>query len=152
MAEVLFYHLEHARLDDVLPGLLEKTLQRGWTAIVRAGTDETIKRLDEWLWTYRDDSFLPHGADPAPEVAARQPIWLTTTTERPNHADLLFVVDRAEFHMDEINEFQRCVLIFDGQDETALSGARAFWKSVKATRADATYWRQNQSGRWEKQA
>ena len=38
MTEVLFYHLERARLEGVLPGLLEKSLERGWKAVVRAGS------------------------------------------------------------------------------------------------------------------
>ncbi|MEO1014321.1 MAG: DNA polymerase III subunit chi [Pseudomonadota bacterium] len=151
MAEVLFYHLERARLETVLPGLLEKTLQRGWKAVVRAGASETVSYLDETLWTYRDESFLPHSADPDPDVAARQPVWLTTGRERPNAADLLFVVDRAELDPDEISAYERCVLIFDGADEEGLAAARALWKGLRGTDYDATYWRQNEAGRWEKQ-
>ena len=37
MTEILFYHLERAALESVLPGLLEKSLERGWKAVVRAG-------------------------------------------------------------------------------------------------------------------
>ncbi len=151
MTEVLFYHLERARLETVLPGLLEKTLQRGWKAVVRAGAEETLSYLDETLWTHRDESFLPHSADQDPDVAARQPIWLTTTSDRPNAADLLFVVDRANLHPDEILAYERCVLIFDGADETGLAAARALWKDLRETDHDATYWRQNKAGRWEKQ-
>jgi DNA polymerase III subunit chi len=61
MTEVFFYHLERAALEDVLPGLLEKTRERGWKALVRAGSDERIATLDSHLWTYREESFLAHG-------------------------------------------------------------------------------------------
>ena len=60
MTEILFYHLESGRLEDVLPGLLEKTLERGWRAVVQTGTKERAESLDGFLWTYRDESFLPH--------------------------------------------------------------------------------------------
>jgi hypothetical protein len=33
--EIWFYHLERSTLDQVLPELLDKTLQRGWCARVR---------------------------------------------------------------------------------------------------------------------
>ena len=33
--EVWFYHLERTSLDQALPELLEKTLARGWKALVR---------------------------------------------------------------------------------------------------------------------
>ena len=37
MAELWFYHLERGELERALPPLLEKCLQRGWRALVRAG-------------------------------------------------------------------------------------------------------------------
>ena len=35
MTEILFYHLQHQPLERVLPTLLEKTLERGWRAVVQ---------------------------------------------------------------------------------------------------------------------
>ncbi len=151
MTEVLFYHLERARLEDVLPGLLEKTLARGWRALVRAGSRARVEALDEYLWTYRDDAFLPHGAGLDGD-AARQPVWLTDGDDRLNDAEVLFIVDGARRPADALEPFARCVTIFDGGDETALGEARAFWKAVKAAGHEATYWRQTSAGRWEKQA
>lgn len=150
MTEVLFYHLERASLESVLPGLLEKTLERGWKAVVRCGSRETVARLDEVLWTYKDDSFLPHGA--GADAAAEQPVFLTDGAEIPNVADLLFLVDSAAADASAIGAFVRCVTIFDGGDEAAVASARAFWKDVKAAGHDATYWKQSAQGRWEKQA
>ena len=149
MAEVLFYHLERARLSHVLPGLLEKTLQRGWRAVVRTGAEEQLKNLDSLLWTYSDDSFLPHAG--AGE-GADHPIWLTAGGDMPNTPDLLFLVEGATAAVDELTGLTRCITIFDGADETALTRARDFWKLIKPTDHDATYWRQSPDGRWEKQA
>lgn len=146
--EVWFYHLERSGLDQVLPELLEKTLQRGWRALVRSPEPERIKHLDGWLWTYRDESFLPHGLADEPE-AARQPILLTTGEDNPNKADALFLIDGAE--AGALDAFTRCILLFDGGDETALATARKRWKEVKASGLPASYWRQAERG-WEKQA
>lgn len=150
MTEVLFYHLERASLESVLPGLLEKTLERGWRAVVRCGSRETALRLDEILWTYDDQSFLPHSADAA--IASGQPVFLTDSADIPNGADLLFLVDGAAAEASAINSFLRCVTIFDGGDEKAVADARSFWKDTKAAGHDATYWKQSPQGRWEKQA
>ncbi len=146
--EVWFYHLERTGLDQALPELLEKTLARGWKAIVRATGPARVEHLDGWLWAYRDESFLPHA--PADEPgAARQPILLTTGTENPNGADALFLVDGAE--PGELGDYTRCVVLFDGGDEEALATARRQWKSVKAKGLPASYWKQQGRG-WEKQA
>ncbi len=151
MTEVLFYHLERARLENVLPSLLEKTLSRGWRAVVRCGSRASVERLDEALWTYSDESFLPHSAAVNEEGASREPVWLTDTDDLHNNPDLLFLVEGARSSSDALSPFKRCILIFDGADEGALSDARHLWKAVKADGHDATYWRQSSSGAWEKQ-
>lgn len=150
MTEALFYHLERASLESVLPGLLEKTLERGWRAVVRCGTRATVERLDEALWTYSDDSFLPHAADR--ERSEAQPVFLTDGADVPNGANVLFLVDNAAAEPSSLAAFTRCVTIFDGGDEAAVASARTVWKEIRAAGHDATYWKQSPQGRWEKQA
>lgn len=146
--EVWFYHLERTGLDQALPELLEKTLARGWRAIVRAPGSERVEHLDSWLWSYRDESFLPHAPAEEPQ-AARQPILLTTGFENPNGAEALFLVDGAE--PGELAGYTRCVVLFDGNDQEALAHARKQWGAVKGQGLPVSYWRQ-QGSRWEKQA
>ena len=147
--EVWFYHLERTSLDQALPELLEKTLARGWKALVRAGSRERVDHLDGWLWSYRDDSFLPHGRDDEP-LADRQPVLITLGMENPNSADALFLIDGAE--PGDVSAYQRCVLLFDGRDEAALAQARGRWKTFKAQGLPVSYWRQGESGGWRKEA
>jgi DNA polymerase III subunit chi len=154
MTEVLFYHLERAALEDVLPGLLEKTRERGWKALVRAGSDERVGALDGHLWTYRDDSFLPHGRD-REQHAAEQPILLTTGSANTNGADVLFLVDGTQaedWAAAGVADAKRVVVIFDGRDPAALDAAREQWKQAKAASHEVTYWQQAVSGKWEKRA
>lgn len=166
MTEVLFYHLERAPLEAVLPQLLEKTLERGWKALVRVGSEERLRALDTHLWTWRDDAFLPHGTADQPH-AADQPVLLTTgapenapdsaadtapdaAPDNLNAADVLFAVDGAA--PDGLEGFTRCVVIFDGRDAAAVARARAQWKAAAAAGHDVTYWQQNENGRWERKA
>jgi DNA polymerase-3 subunit chi len=146
--EVWFYHLERTGLDQALPELLEKTLARGWKAIVRTTAAERVDHLDGWLWSYRDESFLPHG--PAGEPGeARQPILLTTGQGNPNGADALFLIDGAA--TGELSGYARCVVLFDGADPGRVAAARAQWKEVRAKGFAVSYWKQQARG-WEKQA
>jgi DNA polymerase III subunit chi len=147
--EVWFYHLERAALDQVLPELLEKTLSRGWRALVRSGDSERIEHLDSWLWAYRDDSFLPHGTAREPS-AGRQPILLTSSEDAENGAQALFVIDDAE--PGDISRYERCILIFDGRDEAAVVAARRRWSAFKAAGLPVAYWRQGEARGWERQA
>ena len=147
--EVLFYHLERAPLEAVLPQLLEKTLERGWRAVVQAGSPERLEALDETLWTYRPDSFLPHGTARDGHGDA-QPIFLTTGDDTPNGAGVRFLVDGAE--PAAYAGFVRIVFLFNGADTEAVAQARAQWKAAKAAGCGVTYWQQNDAGRWEKKA
>lgn len=147
--DVYFYHLEQQTLDRVLPSLLEKTLARGWRAVVQAGSEDRLDALDLMLWTYADDSFLPHGTARIGH-SSEQPIYLTLGTENPNNAGVRFLVDGAESH--EFAGAERFVYVFDGHDTDALASARAQWKAAKAAGCTVTYWQQSQSGRWEQKA
>ena len=128
MTEVLFYHLEHQPLERVLPSLVEKTLERGWRAVVQAGSEERVEALDTLLWTYREESFLPHGTkrDGNPDM---QPVYLTTSEDNPNGATVRFLVDGAE--ASDLAAYTRVVYLFDGRDAAALDQARAQWKAAK---------------------
>jgi DNA polymerase-3 subunit chi len=154
MVETLFYHLERRSLEDVLPGLLERTRERDWRAVVRVGSAERMQALDAHLWTYSEQTFLAHGtaAEGHPE---RQPIFLTTEDENPNSADVLFLVDGAapgDWSASVLKRYARIVLLFDGRDENALGAARAHWRNAKEAGHEATYWKQSAAGKWEKQA
>lgn len=149
MTEVLFYHLQDRTLEQVLPSLLEKSLERGWRVVVQASSQERVEALDGHLWTYRDDSFLPHAtlrcADPGDE-----PILLTCDDGNPNQASVRFLVDDAAFPADA-EGYARMVVIFNGDDDEALARARAAWADTKARGFDATYWQADENGRWRRQ-
>ena len=149
MSEVWFYQLWETGLDRALPELLEKTLAKSWRAVVRAPSRDRIEHLDGHLWTWRDDSFLPHGTDEQPQPE-RQPVLLTTGPGNPNGAQALFLVDGAD--PGDLEGYERCVILFDGADEAALAEARARWKALKQSGATISYWRQTDRGGWEKQA
>jgi DNA polymerase III subunit chi len=150
MTELLFYHLQRQPLEVVLPRLLEKSLERGWRVVVQATSEERVDALDSHLWTYRDDSFLPHGTYRERE-AREQPIVLTIGEDNPNGATVRFLVENAEVPAD-CSDYQRLVLLFDGDDEQALAAARSRWQQAKAEGHDATYWQQDERGRWERKA
>jgi len=122
MAELLFYHLERQPLEGVLPGLLQRSLDRGWRVVVKVGSEERLEALNAHLWSFDDTSFLPHGAA-ADGHAEEQPIWLTTGDDNPNGATVRFLVDGAE--TSDFATYARSVFLFDAADPEAVAKARA---------------------------
>jgi DNA polymerase-3 subunit chi len=148
MAEVLFYHLETRALEAVIPLLLEKTIERGWRAVIEVGSRERAEALDAHLWAYRDDSFLPHGLA-GDETDPLQPILLTTGQDNPNGASVRFFVDRAV--PQSADGYDRIVYLFSGLDPDAVTEARLAWKALRDGN-EVTYWQQEADGRWVKKA
>jgi DNA polymerase-3 subunit chi len=149
VTEVLFYHLTESKMEDALPPLLDKSVERGWRVAVQ--TRETARRdlLDAHLWTFREDSFLPHGIDEG-DMPEEQPVLLTATTGNLNAATVRFLVDGAD--ASSVEAYDRVVFMFDGYDQGQLEGARAQWKKLKGEGHKLTYWQQTPEGRWEKKA
>lgn len=147
--EVYFYHLESRTLEQVLPALLERSLERGWRAVVQAASPERVEALNTLLWTYREDTFLPHGADSdgAPEA---QPVYLTDADANPNGAAVRFLVDGAS--LDSVGGYARVVHIFDGHDPDAVARARQDWAAAKDQGLAVSYWQQDDAGRWQQKA
>jgi DNA polymerase III subunit chi len=150
MTEILFYHLKGQTPEQVLPALLQKSLERGWRVVVQASSEERIEALDAHLWTWRDDSFLPHGTWREAE-AAQQPILLTVSDHNPNGATVRFLVDGA-LMPENVAAYERVVLLFDGEDPDAVDAARARWSEVKSAGFEVTYWQADERGRWERRA
>jgi DNA polymerase-3 subunit chi len=148
MTDVLFYHLQNMTVEKVLPPLVEKSIERGWRVVVQTSSDERVDALDTHLWTYRDDSFLPHATARAPD-AAEQPVLLTTDADNPNGAQVRFLVDNAQLPED-VSAYERVVLVFDGDDDAALAQARAAWTASKSRGHDVTYWQADERGRWQR--
>ena len=153
MTEVLFYHLQTRTLEQALPQLLEKCVERGWRTVVQTGTPERRDALDAHLWTFSEESFIPHGT-PRDGDPADLAVLLTADPAEPGSADppftVRFLVDRAV--APDLAGLARAVFVFDGNDPDAVMEARANWKSVRAAGLDATYWVQDERGRWIKKA
>jgi DNA polymerase-3 subunit chi len=149
MTEILFYHLKGRTLEQVLPPLLQKSLQRGWRVIIQAASEERIEALDAHLWTWRDDAFLPHGTWRDSEVA-EQPILLTVNEDNANAAKVCFLLEGANMPA-ETSAYERVVLLFDGDDQAAVEVARGRWTEAKGAGFDVTYWQTDENGRWQRQ-
>ena len=151
MTRVDFYHLQKQTLEDVLPKLLNKAYETGKNILIKVGTSERVEFLNSHLWTFNDESFLPHGSK-KDGFAEAQPIWLTAESDNPNAAVFLFLVDGAEIEPSQAENFERIFNIFDGTAESALQQARNLWKAYKESGFDVKYWQQDERGVWQLKA
>ena len=147
MTEISFYHLEKSNLEFALPKLLEKVLEMGKRALVIGESEARIEILASALWTYNRDSWLPHGTskDSYPE---EQPVWLSSEDANLNGATFLFLLNGMT--SERVSDFERCLVLFDGNDPAMVDIARTHWTDYQKAGHNMTYWQQSTSGAWEK--
>ena len=150
MSRIDFYHLKKQSLDEVLPKLLNKAYGAEKRVIVST-TPETVETVNAALWTYSDESFLPHGTK-KDGFADEQPIYITENADNANAAQFLFLINGVEVDTEYAAQFERVFNIFDGNDEDALQQARRLWKSYKEAGFEVCYWQQTDRGAWEQKA
>ncbi len=146
--EYWFYHLEASTIEGVLPGLLEKTLQKGWRALVKLPAEQ-LKEMDDYLWTYKDDSFLPHGRDDEP-MAEQQPITLSASATSAFEHQAVFLLGGE--NVSDMSGVERCMVMINGRSQDDVLRERKRWKALKETGASLSYYQQNDRGSWEKKA
>lgn len=149
MTEIRFYHLQKQSLDQALPQILGKALSVGHKILVKLPDSETVERINQHLWVYRPDSFLPHGSkkDGNPE---NQPIWLTESDENANNADVLITGNGSI--PNEPENYSLCCEMLDGHNDEHVQAARDRWKTYKEKGFEVTYWKQSETGAWEKKS
>lgn len=134
-----FYHLTASPLERVLPSVAEKVLARGQRLVVVAEPG-LLARLDELLWTYSRDSFLPHGR----ERAESQPVLLSAQPAAANGATHIALADGV--WRDEALGFERAFYFFDNESRES---ARTAWRTLKGKpEVEARYWKQDERGKW----
>jgi DNA polymerase-3 subunit chi len=92
--QVDFYILETAAAHEQLRTacrLAEKAWHKGHRVFIHTDSKETARNLDDMLWTYRQDSFVPHAlfarAGPDPEPV--EPVLVGDGTAEPANIDVL---------------------------------------------------------------
>lgn len=144
-----FYHMQRSTVEQVLPQLAERVYAGNMRLLIRTAMPERSEHLNNLLWTYHPNAWLPHGTEKDGNES-EQPIYITANDDNLNNASVLMLVDGGT--LDDIKNFDRCLTLFDGKDEAAVQKARELWKEVVAAGFDAYYWQQNAAGKWEQKA
>ncbi len=143
-----FYHLQKSSLEQILPKLCEKAYASGMPIKILLTTEERVEFINSLLWTYSEESFLPHGSR-KDGFATEQPIFISTEEKNENNAELLILIDGAQPPISTLNHYKRVLNIFDGNSDEALNKARAYWKEIKDLDGELHYWQQNNDGSFE---
>lgn len=147
MTDIRFYHMEQSTLDQALPAITAKAYQSGKHILIKTNDKKEAQRLNDLLWSFRADMFIPHGAE-GDKDADQQPIWITSGDDNPNGASILILTHGMT--SENIADFDMACEMLDGRVESQIKEARARWKTYKTDNHDLTYWQQDDNGKWNK--
>ncbi|MEM8615926.1 MAG: DNA polymerase III subunit chi [Pseudomonadota bacterium] len=140
-----FYHLSRTTLERAVGPLLEKCLERDWRVLAISSEVARRAALDQALWTYDDQSFLPHGQAEAEGLdPSAQPILITAEADNQNAAAVALLMDGVDVPVDA--PFQRCMVMFDDGDGPTRQKAREQFKAAKDAGLTARYFQQGPRG------
>lgn len=141
--------MDKTRLEQALPVLLQKACARGLRALVKTRDVAARDKMDDWLWRYAPDSFLPHAAEGTKLDPAAQPVWLTVADENANQAQILFLTDGAT--TPDMTAYDMCCVMLDGRVEAHVAAGRAMWADAKQAGHTVSYFQESERG-WDKKA
>ncbi|MBF0428105.1 MAG: DNA polymerase III subunit chi [Magnetococcales bacterium] len=140
---VRFYQVAGSSPDIALTGILFKVVEQGSRACLLALDATHVKRLDEMLWRYPLDRFLPHGPWDGPDPQ-RQPVLITLQPDDCNGASVLVVA--ASRGVDKPEQFDMVVDFVDPREPVA--NARDRYRRYQTLGCVMEYWIQSPEGRW----
>lgn len=137
MPRIDFYIMQEPGRDarfDFVCRLVEKAYKNRHRIYIHTENEQDAFILDELLWTYRDDSFLPHnlvgeGPEPSP------PIQVGFQQKPSNQRDILINLSHniPEFY----TQFARVIEIVS-QDETIQTMSREHYRMYRSYGFDIT--------------
>ncbi len=149
MTEVRFYHLQKQTVEQALPLIISKAYQTGKNIIVRISEEKEISKINDILWSFSSESFLPHGSC-MEDNQDKQPIYITNKGDNPNNADIVFLTHKCI--EDSPSKYSLICEMLNGNDSVEVEDARLKWKKYKEDGFEVTYWQQDENGRWSKKA
>ena len=147
MTQIIFYSTAPLQVEKTLFALLEKSLEKGNKSLLLFRDKEKCLSINEQLWTYKQNSFLPHiSEDDQIYDDIDVPVYLSTKNENPFKAELLFSIDG--FLPDNIDHFERVIIIIDVNDELLNEKYKNYYLDINKNFEDIVFYKSDDNGKW----
>jgi len=128
MTEVIFVEVTVSRMEIRACEIAEENYARGRKLQIIALDQGQAERLDDLLWTFKPDSFVPHGLWAGSPDEPDQPVVITTRKEQVVGMDSLLMMGYSE--IDLVSRFSHAFhLVVDNEER--LDSSRRYWTLLK---------------------
>ncbi len=129
MTEVLFVEVTQNRMEIRACEIAEDNYAQGNRVQIIAVDEGQAARLDDLLWTFKPDSFIPHGIRSASANEPGESLVITTEQERGEGMDSLLMMDYCEAEL--VGQFSLAVHMVVVDNRERLEASRRYWTQLK---------------------
>ena len=129
MTEVVFVEVTASRMEVRACEIAENTYAQGDRLQIIAIDEQQAARLDDLLWTYKPENFVPHGLWKSMDTESTQPVVITTRKERVSGIASLLTMDYCPVEM--IQQFSRVIHVVVMDNQERLEASRRYWTLLK---------------------
>ena len=129
MTEVIFVEVTASRMEMRACEIAEHTYAQGERLQIIALDEEQAARLDDLLWTYKPDNFIPHGIWKSMDSESDQPVLITTRKEPVPGIASLLTMDYCPVEM--VQQFSKVIHVVLVDNHERLEASRRYWTLLK---------------------
>ena len=140
MREIFFYNIESRDFLKDIALLTEKLFKEGIKVLIICPDDDVASIFDNFLWSFREESFIPH------IVLERDSVQLETVIISKEQLDIvsfkaLIVFKGSTVATDYCNKFEKTYYFFDDKNDNEKNLARTAWRESIKLGAKCKYWK-----------
>ena len=146
LEKAYFYNSSQRNVVADVSWLIEKLFKEKNRILVFCKDLETIEVIDNFLWAYKEDGFIPHSIA-TKDKSSIYPILITTDIQEDYEHNVLLALSGSLIKEKDLRKFSRAYYFFDDQDNKEKENARQMWKSFSALNIVCKYW-VNKANKW----
>ena len=129
MAEVLFVETSARRMEMRACEIAQENYAQGKRVQIVVVDQEQAERLDDLLWTFKPDSFVPHGLWLGSSDEPEQPVVITSRDEAVKGMDCLVMIGYSD--VDLVRQFSHVFHLVVTDNQERLDNSRRYWTLLK---------------------
>jgi DNA polymerase-3 subunit chi len=146
LEKAFFYNSARRETVKDIVKLTEKLYKKNNFILLYCADQETVDALDEYLWSYSEDSFIPHSKKNN-EKKSLYPILVTDEILNDHEHNILLALNGVLIKETDWPKFNKVYYFFDDQNHEERENARSMWKSFSSLEIDCRYW-VNKENKW----
>ena len=146
LEKAFFYNVSHRDVVADIAWLAENIFKKNNRIVIFCTDQETTEVVDDFLWSTRDDSFIPHSKKKDGKDTF-DPILVTADLDGSYEHNVLLALNGVLIKEKDWQRFAKIYYFFDDQDIKEKENARSMWKNFSSLNIDCKYWI-NEKNKW----